>query len=264
MLQKVDAPPQGEPDLQVEHWPISRLLAYANNSRDHSPEQVAEIAASIRKFKFVNPCLVDAAGVLIAGHGRLAAARLLGMESVPVIRLGHLSEADARALRIADNSIALNATWNLVALKSELEGLKALDYDLKVLAFPEIKLVEFMTGMPSNEPGSTPDEDRARKLALLKVTIDDPKHVVEKGDHWVLDKRHHLFCVGVVRDWPIWSPLLTGDALFCPYPGVFVPFGERAADHVLVMVQPDVYIAGHMLDRYAEVNGKKSVKKVEQ
>ena len=93
----------------IEHWPIDRLLPYAANARTHSDHQVAQIAGSIAAFGFNVPCLVDERGVLIAGHGRLLAARQLELETVPVIRLEHLSETQARAYRIADNRIAENA-----------------------------------------------------------------------------------------------------------------------------------------------------------
>jgi hypothetical protein len=110
--------------LAVEHWPIDRLKAYAKNARTHSKEQVDQIAASMREFGFVNPVGVDRQGTLIWGHGRILAAAQLGMATVPVIRLGHLSDAQARALRIADNQIALNAGWDLELLKFELLELK--------------------------------------------------------------------------------------------------------------------------------------------
>src|SRR5882672_4377336 len=108
------------PQLKIKQWPLSKLLRYANNSRDHSDKQIDQIAASIKEFGFVNPCLVDAKGVLIAGHGRVAGAQKVGMTEVPVIELGHLSEVQARALRIADNSIALNSSWNQDMLRIEL------------------------------------------------------------------------------------------------------------------------------------------------
>ena len=91
--------------LKVEDWSIDRVLPYAKNARLHSPEQVAAISKSMAEFGFVNPCLIDAEGVLIAGHGRILSAKSLGMTTVPVIRLGHLTEIQARALRIADNQL---------------------------------------------------------------------------------------------------------------------------------------------------------------
>jgi ParB-like chromosome segregation protein Spo0J len=93
----------------VECWPIDRLLPYIANARSHPEAQVAQIAGSIAEFGFNVPCLVDERGVLIAGHGRLLAAKRLGLAEIPVIRLGHLTGAQARAFRIADNQIALNA-----------------------------------------------------------------------------------------------------------------------------------------------------------
>ena len=95
--------------LDIEHIPVDRLVPYARNARTHSEEQVAQIASSIAEFGFVNPILVGADDVIIAGHGRLLAARKVGLADVPVIRLGHLSETQRRALVIADNRIAENA-----------------------------------------------------------------------------------------------------------------------------------------------------------
>src|SRR5260370_42584029 len=100
-------------DIQVERWPIDRLIPNARNARTHSDEQVAQVAASIIEFVWTNPILVTGAGIVIAGHARLAAARKLGMMEVPVIVLDHLSETQRRALVVADNQLALNAGWDL-------------------------------------------------------------------------------------------------------------------------------------------------------
>lgn len=97
---------------QIEHQAVSALIPYARNSRTHSDEQVAQIAGSIREFGFTNPVLIDRDGTIIAGHGRVMAARKLGMETVPCIRLGHLTPAQVRAYVIADNKLALNAGWD--------------------------------------------------------------------------------------------------------------------------------------------------------
>jgi ParB-like chromosome segregation protein Spo0J len=100
-----------QPELQIEMMPVASLAPYAANARLHPTEQVAQLAASIGEFGFNVPVLVDDAGVLIAGHGRVLAARALGLEEVPAIRLGHLTEAQARAYRLADNQLALNSAW---------------------------------------------------------------------------------------------------------------------------------------------------------
>ena len=97
---------------RIELWPIDRLVPYAKNARTHSPEQVAQIAASIAEFGFNAPILVDSNAGIIAGHGRLLAARKLGLAEVPVVVLDHLSETQRRAYIIADNKLALNAGWD--------------------------------------------------------------------------------------------------------------------------------------------------------
>src|SRR5450759_2405519 len=110
--------------LQIELRPVYRLLPYARNSRTHSDEQIAQVAASILEFGWTNPILVGADGVIIAGHARLLAARKLKMIEVPVIVLDHLSETQRRALILADNKLAMNAGWDDEKLRVELESLK--------------------------------------------------------------------------------------------------------------------------------------------
>jgi ParB-like chromosome segregation protein Spo0J len=109
--------------LKIEGWSLSRLIPYARNARTHSDAQVAQIAGSIAAFGFNNPVLVDPAGGIIAGHGRVLAARKLGLTEVPIIVLGHLSENEKRAFMIADNKLALNAGWDEEMLRLELQAL---------------------------------------------------------------------------------------------------------------------------------------------
>jgi ParB-like chromosome segregation protein Spo0J len=104
----------------IERWPLERLIPHARNARTHSEEQVAQIAGSIAEFGFVNPVLVGDDGVMVAGHGRVLAARKLGLTEVPVIVLSHLTPTQRRALMIADNQIATNAGWNDEMLAAEL------------------------------------------------------------------------------------------------------------------------------------------------
>jgi DNA modification methylase len=130
-----------QPDLRVVDLPLASLAPYAENARTHSPEQVAQIAASIAEFGFVNPVLVDAAGVLIAGHGRVMAAKRLGLAAVPALRLGHLSPAQVRALRLADNQIALNSGWDEALLAAEIARIRdEAVIDLDVLGFSGMEL----------------------------------------------------------------------------------------------------------------------------
>ena len=127
-------------NLQVEQWPVDRLIPFARNSRTHSDEQVAQVAASIAEFGFVNPILVGPNGVIIAGHARLLAARKLKLTEAPVIVLAHLSEAQRRALVIADNRLAEGAGWDEAMLRVEIEDLKTEDFDLDLLGFSQDEL----------------------------------------------------------------------------------------------------------------------------
>jgi hypothetical protein len=126
--------------------PIESLVPYARNPRAHSEEQVAQIAASIREFGFTNPILLDGENGVIAGHGRLAAARLLGFKTVPCIELGHLSEAQKRAYIMADNKLVLNGVWNEELLRLELTDLKELGANLELIGFDAMELADITLG----------------------------------------------------------------------------------------------------------------------
>ncbi len=171
-------------ELAVERWPIERLLPYAANARTHPEDQVAQIAGSIAEFGFNVPCLVDERGVLVAGHGRLLAARRLGLAEVPVIQLGHLTDAQARAFRIADNQIALNAGWDDAMLAAEVARLKEDGVDLDLLGFAEDELDRLFDGLDGAD-GATDSEDVVPETPVERVT--------RPGDLWLLGK-HRLLC----------------------------------------------------------------------
>ena len=149
--------------MKIEQIAIDKLIPYARNSRTHSDAQVAQIAASIREFGFTNPVLVDEADGIIAGHGRVLAARKLAMDKVPAIRLKHLSEAQKRAYVIADNRLALNAGWDEEMLTAELGDLAAMDFDLDLLGFDEGELSRLMTE-PNFDPGTEDDQGKLDQL----------------------------------------------------------------------------------------------------
>lgn len=125
---------------RIEMWPIDRLVPYDRNSRLHSTEQVAQVASSIVEFGFTNPILVDSNDGIVAGHGRLAAARELGLPEVPVVVLDHLSDRQKRAYVIADNKLALNASWDVDMLAMEVEALREEEFNLDLLGFTEAEL----------------------------------------------------------------------------------------------------------------------------
>lgn len=170
--------------IQVEYRPIDGLIPYARNSRTHSDEQVAQIAASIKEFGFTNPVLVDDDGGVIAGHGRVLAARKLGLKEVPTICLGHLSDTQRRAYVIADNRLALNAGWDEAMLRLEFADLTDAGFDISLLGFGEDELASMMDGPAELEPGLT-DEDAVPEVG--------PEPVTKPGDVWVMGK-HRLMC----------------------------------------------------------------------
>jgi len=121
--------------MQIEQLKVGDLIPYVNNSRTHSDEQVMQVASSIKEFGFTNPILIDNDGGIIAGHGRLLAAKKLDIDEVPCIRLGYLSEAQRKAYVIADNKLALNSGWDNDLLKIELMQLDSIDFDLNLTGF---------------------------------------------------------------------------------------------------------------------------------
>jgi DNA modification methylase len=169
---------------KIEQWPTSKLLPYARNARTHSDDQVAQIAASIAEFGFTNPILAGSDGVIIAGHGRLAAAQKLGLQIVPVVLLDHLSPTQRRALVIADNRIAENAGWDDELLRIELEALNDEGFDLDLTGFDADALADLLAGEESEHVGQT-DEDAVPEI------VDTP--VSQLGDVWQLGP-HRLLC----------------------------------------------------------------------
>ena len=141
--------------LKIEQRAIEALIPYARNSRTHSDAQIAQSAASIREFGFTNPVLVDKDGGIIAGHGRVMAARKLGLKDVPCIALGHLTDAQKRAYVIADNKLALNAGWDEELLAVEFSDLLSEGFDLELTGFAPGE-----TSTPDFAPGTEEDQGR--------------------------------------------------------------------------------------------------------
>jgi site-specific DNA-methyltransferase (adenine-specific) len=167
---------------QLEAIQIDALIPYARNSRTHSDGQIAQIASSIKEFGFTNPVLIDGGGGIIAGHGRVLAARKLGMSEVPCIRLDHLTEAQKRAYVIADNRLALNSGWDTEMLKVEFADLQELGFDLELTGFDLDEIKELLA--PVGAEGLT-DPDDAPPLPEHPRTV--------PGDIWVMGK-HRLLC----------------------------------------------------------------------
>jgi DNA modification methylase len=172
-------------NLTIERLPLDRVLPYERNARTHSETQVAQIAGSIAEFGFVNPVLIDQHGILIAGHGRMMAARKLGLTEVPVVRLEHLTDAQRRALTLADNRIAEAAGWDEKLLAEELARLSDEDFKLDLLGFDDAELKDLLGDDAETVTAGNADAD--------EVPDAPAKPVSRPGDVWTLGT-HRLIC----------------------------------------------------------------------
>jgi ParB-like chromosome segregation protein Spo0J len=174
-----------ETQLKIVNRDPGKLTAYDGNARTHSDKQIAQIAASIRTFGFLNPVLIGADSIVIAGHGRVAAAKRLGLGKVPTIELAHLNEAERRAYVIADNRLAELAGWDHDILAIELQALSELDldFDLEITGFETAELDLLLDGPDAD--GADPDDDVSG--------IEMGPAVTQPGDVWLLGK-HRLIC----------------------------------------------------------------------
>jgi ParB-like chromosome segregation protein Spo0J len=210
--------------MTIEPMAVARLRPFARNARTHSKKQIRQIADSIERFGFTNPVLVGEDDEIIAGHGRVAVAKLLGLPSVPTLRLSHLDAAQRRAYVLADNKIALNAGWDRAVLAVELQALVDLEFDLEVTGFSlgEIELVLDEPREP--EHGESSDPREAAEAAVPPRAA--PAAVTRGADLWLLD-RHRLLC-GDPRDLGTFDRLLGERASL-----VFIAFDEAACDRMV-------------------------------
>jgi len=168
--------------IEVKNLPADALIPYARNARTHSEDQVKQIAASIREFGFNNPILIRDDLTVIAGHGRLAAAKVLGLKEVPTISLSHLTPLQVRAYVLADNKLALNAGWDDEMLTVELKDLELEGFDVSLTGFDEVEVSSLLAD--NTEEGLTDDDD-------VPAEVVNP--VTRPGDIWVLG-RHRVMC----------------------------------------------------------------------
>ena len=157
--------------LSIEYRATGEIIPYINNSRTHSEQQVQQVAASIKEFGFTNPILIDQDGGIIAGHGRLLAAQMLGMDEVPTITLEGLTEAQKQAYVIADNQLAMNAGWDLDTLKVELERLGELDFDIDLLGFDDHFISDLFEAIDFSNKNIEIDVDELDELMELKFKL---------------------------------------------------------------------------------------------
>ncbi len=188
------------PPLAVEHVSVSDLKPYNGNARVHSPKQIAEIASSIKAFGFNNPVLIDKAGTIIAGHGRVEAAKKLGLDTVPCLRLEHLSEAEKRAYILADNKLAEKAGWDREILAIELQHLTTLDVDFDV-TITGFEMAEIDVLLGEIEP-------KVDAADVMPAPAAGPA-VTRLGDLWQIGS-HRLIC-GDATDFETLARLLDGE-----------------------------------------------------
>jgi DNA modification methylase len=217
---------------RIEIWPVDRLVPYARNARTHSPEQVAQIAASIIEFGFNAPVLVDSNSGIIAGHGRMLAARKLGLKEVPVVVLDHLSDTQRRAYILADNKLAENAGWDEKMLAAELADLEHDGLDLKLVGFSDRELDVLLA------------DDGDGPLAEDEEDIPEPpaQPVTRPGDVWLIGS-HRLIC-GDCRNPTVLARLLDGDeANVVVTSPPYATQREYDASSGFKPIPPDKYIA---------------------
>ena len=208
---------------QIELLLVSSLIPYARNSRTHSEEQVTQIAASIREFGFTNPVLIDSSGTIIAGHGRVMAAKKVGLAEVPCLRLQHLSPSQIRAYVIADNKLALNAGWDDEMLKAELLTLQEEGFNTDLTGFSDDELNALLNS-EIIEGQTDPDE----------VPEPPVEPITKLGDLWILGN-HRLMC-GDSTSIDAVQKLLNGNQIDLVFtdPPYNVAFNGRSGNHDVI------------------------------
>ncbi|MDE1904866.1 MAG: hypothetical protein KGH75_00260 [Rhodospirillales bacterium] len=266
--------------------PIDSLVPALRNPKRHELEQ---LRASYRRFGFTNPPILDErTGRLVAGHGRLQLLQIEQREGaeppegievegdvwkVPVVRgWASANDAEAEAYLIADNRQAELGGWDtdlLGPMLDDLAALPELQLDGIGFALDDLPRLDDLVGSGfsggglgdgGDAGGGQPPSDGSL-LALVDVTVGEPTHEVEPGDVYLIQDRHRLVIADVMTGWREWSKFLTDDALFVPYPGPYVALTKKAETVAMVLVQPERFIAGHILDKFAAVHGEDGIVK---
>lgn len=174
----------GKTTTEMQLIPLGKLVPYVNNARTHSPEQLAKLRSSLREFGFINPVIIDRDFNVIAGHGRIVAAKEEGITEVPCVFVDYLTEAQKKAYILADNRMALDAGWDEELLRIEIESLQGADFDVSLTGFGEDEIADLFAGDSEKD---VKDDDFDLSAALEKAAF------VERGDIWTVG-RHRLMC----------------------------------------------------------------------
>jgi hypothetical protein len=278
-----NTPPNARPLSSFNYW-----------ARNYNKGDIPRIKASLRRFGYVRQIVVWREGIVAAGNGTLRALRELKAEYdrsgespppnvyahegdwwIVATDASHLSTlAEAEAYAIADNATAAHAEVDQEALADLLEELSAhADKTLvQATGYDADEIEQLLAQIAQSAADAATDPDPAGSapvsdgslLALTNVTLDEPLHKVEAGDVWLLGQ-HRLICAPVITDHAAWLPYLQQDetALFAPYAGPFVALSQRAEQQPFIIVQPDPYVAGHIIDRYVEIKGDADVRRAD-
>lgn len=271
----VTTPPRKKkPPVDAPRWldymPLSDLQRAPRNPKGHA---AAIISESMNVHGYVEAITLDErTGRLVAGHGRLdelearKAAEGDPPEGIVVDKTGAWLVPVQRGWSSKDDAQAEN--YLLVSNQGTIAG-GWVDEELRAMVGELVEAGELKgSGFTDDEVAAllADDEEKERSngslLSLADVTVGEPSHQVHHGEHYLLGGRHHLVVAKVIAEWSLWVDLLQSDRLFVPYPGVYVPLSQQASNHDLVMVQPNLYLAGHVLDKWAAVHGADSITKV--
>lgn len=260
-------------DLTVELVQLSDMQLDSKNARKHSERNLDAIKESLRQFGQRKPIVITHEGTVVAGNGTVEAARDLGWVQLTATRIPKdWSEQQITAYAIADNRTAELASWDsdiLIPTLEELDEAGMLDWT----GFTKDELENWHHLLPDDEP-SEPEaevkensEGQGDLLAIANVSIDEPAHTVERHDMWMLtmpnsDVTHVLIVAEVMKEWHMWKDYLQEEAVFVPYPDPYVTHTEIAHERPFVLVQPDHYLAGHVLDKHASAYGETHVQRV--
>ena len=179
----------GKTTTEMQLVPLGKLVPYINNARTHSPEQLTKLRSSLREFGFINPVIIDRDYNIIAGHGRVLAAKEEGIMEVPCVFVDYLTEAQKKAYILADNRMALDAGWDEELLRIEIESLQGEDFDVSLTGFEEQELADLFA---IEGDKAAKDDDFELSAALEKASF------VERGDLWIVG-RHRLLCGDATR-----------------------------------------------------------------
>lgn len=280
--------PQQDSDIkhQVEHKTVSiyDLVPHERNYNRHPQEHVEILKGSLRRFSQVDDIVVKVLpgdtykiiaheGVSIAVLQLLQAGECPHLEQCNITVVPeHWTEVDVRGYMMASNETARHSTVDETALAKLLQEQVNAGYDLLSLGSGEETLRQMLAALNEEYQGEDEDQKKSGQseheagslLSLLNVTVAEPVHTVAPGDAWFLGQ-HVLLCVHVFQDWPVWTEYLTSEkCLFLPFAGPLIPLSKKAEQNTFVMVQPDPYIAGHILDRYVDIYGESSVQLAKQ